>query len=292
MLPVHQLPEIQDLIGTFLLKQRSENTKRAYTSDLGMFFGTSRVNMDLAKSITFINVNKYIEGLEADGLTATTIARKVSVIRSFYDWLMALGVIVLNPAAKPLIRPVKSTSSRNKVVYYLTPQQMRLVLLSTRTTRDYTIIAVMMYCALRRSEVVDLKVENIKKVGDRTVIMLPKSKGGNDQFVVVPSHAVEILERHIDGTGITSGPVFKGPQGGRLSADWVYKIVKQAAERAGINGVGAHTLRHTGCTLALAGGATVVQVMEHARHKNIETTMRYIHNQERLSSSAGDSIRI
>ena len=68
-------------------------------------------------------------------------------------------------------------------------------------------------------------------------------------------------------------------------------IVNLLAVASGVSGVvGAHTLRHTGCTLAIEGGASVQQVQTHARHKNIETTMIYVHQRDRLANSAADFI--
>jgi integrase len=68
-------------------------------------------------------------------------------------------------------------------------------------------------------------------------------------------------------------------------------IVNRAAAACGIHGqIGAHTLRHTGCTLAIEGGASIQQVQSHARHKSIETTMMYVHQRDRLANNAADFI--
>jgi integrase len=64
------------------------------------------------------------------------------------------------------------------------------------------------------------------------------------------------------------------------------------ADQAGLPEIGAHTLRHTGCTLAIESGASIQQVQTHARHKNIETTMVYVHQRDRLGNSAADFINI
>jgi len=72
----------------------------------------------------------------------------------------------------------------------------------------------------------------------------------------------------------------------------IYNAVNRTAERAGLEPIGVHTLRHTGCTLALNNGATLKQVQDHARHAKIETTMVYIHNKKHLEDKAADYIKI
>ncbi|MFV1980699.1 MAG: tyrosine-type recombinase/integrase, partial [Rhodothermia bacterium] len=96
--------------------------------------------------------------------------------------------------------------------------------------------------------------------------------------------------------GISSGPLWRSlsrndSRGRRLTPGSVYRIVKRTAEHAALaEEIGAHTLRHTGCTLAIESGATIQQVQTHARHKNIETTMTYVHQRDKLRDSAADKI--
>ncbi|MEL7170872.1 MAG: tyrosine-type recombinase/integrase, partial [Bacteroidota bacterium] len=96
---------------------------------------------------------------------------------------------------------------------------------------------------------------------------------------------------------IEGGPLWRSfsnnSYGKALSDRSIYSIVKKYAARSGLAAtVGAHTLRHTGCTLAIEQGASLQQVQAHARHKRIETTMVYIHQRDRLRDSAADHIRL
>jgi len=107
---------------------------------------------------------------------------------------------------------------------------------------------------------------------------------------------VDEIENHLRHYDIPRGPVWRSlsnfNKNGRLSSDSVYKIVRRTAQVAGLPEIGAHTLRHTGCTLAIEAGASLQQVQSHARHKNIETTMVYIHQRDRLRDSAADYIHV
>jgi len=114
--------------------------------------------------------------------------------------------------------------------------------------------------------------------------------------VKMPDHVECIVRQMADHYGISGGPLWRSmsrnsSRGKRLSPGSVYRIVKNTAVRAALSDeIGAHTLRHTGCTLAIESGATIQQVQAHARHKNIETTMTYVHQRDRLRDSAADRI--
>ena len=137
--------------------------------------------------------------------------------------------------------------------------------------------------------------DHLRMVDRYWVLDLPYTKGGTDQFIKVPNHVAEAIQAHKSHYGYQSGPVWRSLSnnslGMRLSTTSIYTIVQSTAERAGISArVGAHTLRHTGCTLAIESGASLQQVQAHARHKNLETTMIYVHQRDRLSDSAADYI--
>ena len=105
------------------------------------------------------------------------------------------------------------------------------------------------------------------------------------------------IQSVMDDQGFSTGPVWRSLSnnslGRRISGSSVYAIVSKYARLAGIlDRVGAHTLRHTGCTLAIEAGASIQQVQTHARHKNIETTMLYVHQRDRMAHNAADFIRL
>ena len=139
-----------------------------------------------------------------------------------------------------------------------------------------------------------MDVEHIRPLGKYWIIDLPYTKGGADQYVKIPDHVVDVIEAHKEHYGIATGPLWrslsKRNTGGRLTPTSIYRIVRATAVAAGLPDIGAHTLRHTGCTLAIEAGATLQQVQSHARHKQIETTMAYVHQRNRLRDSAADYI--
>ena len=292
--------EHTDLIPMFLLRYDRANTKRSYARDLSAFFGTEVVTLKLARQVTFSHVNAHLAELDAAGRAPATLKRRVATLRGFFAWLVSLGLLTLNPADRHLVRRIRSQQYGDNIRTILTAEQARSLvesvdLDSSTWFRDQTLMLTLLHCVLRRSEAAQMDVEHLRPSGKHWVLDLPRAKGGANQTVKVPPHVAEQLLAMQADYGYTSGPFWRSfsnnSKGNRLSGSAIYQIVKKHAVRAGIAGaVGAHTLRHTGCTLAIEAGASVQQVQTHARHKNIETTMVYIHQRDKLADSAADYI--
>lgn len=142
-----------------------------------------------------------------------------------------------------------------------------------------------------------MRFEHIRQVGPYWVLDVPLAKGGADQFVKLPAFLVPLIRGLESNTQGGMGPIWtsysNNSYGRPLSDRSIYTIVKDYAKRAGLSAsIGAHTLRHTGCTLAIEHGASLQQVQAHARHKRIETTMVYVHQRDRLRDSAADFIQL
>ena len=293
--------DTSDLVPLYLLRFDRDNTRRAYARDLSTFFGSDVVTLQMARVVTFAHVNAYLAVLETEGKSVATLRRRLACLRGFFGWLVALGSLSLNPADRHLVRRIAPDRARDRVFTVLSHEQARQLIdgvdLSRETgLRDKTLVLTLLTCVLRRSEATAMDVEHLRQVGEHWVLDLPNTKGGSNQTVKVPTHVADAIFAFVQQAGIRSGPVWRShsrnvSRGSRLSPTTIYTIVNRLAVSVGISSVvGAHTLRHTGCTLAIEGGATIQQVQTHARHKNIETTMIYVHQRDRLANSAADFI--
>ena len=292
----------RDLLPIYLQRYDRENTRRTYANDLKDFFGFGEITLDDASQVTFVHVNDYLASLEAQGYKAATLKRRVAALRGFFDWLMALGAIEHNPAHKQLIRRVRTVRQKDQSVIFLTSGQAGQLVTATEQAgkagpRNKALILTLLHCVLRRSEAAAMDAEHIRPLGHYWILDLPHTKGGADQYVKMPAHVVEEIEQMKHHYGFTHGPLWRSlsnnNNGGRLTPQSIYDIVKRTARDAGLSEqIGAHSLRHTGCTLALEAGASLQQVQTHARHKNIETTMVYLHQRDKLRDSAADFIHI
>jgi integrase len=206
-----------------------------------------------------------------------------------------------NPADKNLVRRVRTTSRKDRTITYLTQQQAQKLLRAAddageAAVRDRALIATLIHCVLRRSEAAAMDVRHIRPLGHYWVLDLPQAKGGTDQYVKMPARVVETIDQMRAHYGIREGALWRSTsnrnRGDRITGDAIYKMVRRTAERAGLPDIGAHALRHTGCTLAIESGASIQQVQTHARHKDIDTTMTYIHQRDKLRDSAADHIHL
>lgn len=292
--------EHSDLVPIYLLRYDRENTRRSYARDLTSFFGTEVVTLNLAREVTFTHVNEHLLAMERDGLAPATCRRRIASLRGFFAWLIALGLLDLNPADRYLVRRISADRLQDRIITVLTAEQARALVDSVDMDkeswlRDQTLMLTLLRCVLRRSEAVGMDFEHLRQAGPYWVLDIPRAKGGANQTVKVPSDVAEQLLGLKEHYGYTGGAVWRSlsnnSRGRRLSGTSVFDIVSRHAKTAGLAGaIGAHTLRHTGCTLAIESGATVQQVQTHARHKNIETTMIYVHQRDKLGDSAADYI--
>lgn len=300
------IPADANLIDRFLDKYERPNTIRIYRKHLTRFFETESVTLRDAAAITTGYVNQQIEKAESV-LAPATVEGFVTAATLFFDWLCAMDVIPKNPANKHLIRKWRKPGGKQRKIFALTKEESRSLLDATlvgplhsrrnAAKRNHAIVLTLLNCLLRRSEIGAMDVEHIRNIRGHWVLDLPETKGGVNQFVKIPLHVAQELQGMCTFYGIESGPLWISlgdrTKGERLSTRQIYRTIKQAAERAGLPPeTSTHTLRHTGCTLALEAGATLHQVQIHARHKNINTTLRYIHQRDKLNNSAADFIGV
>lgn len=184
----------------------------------------------------------------------------------------------------------------------LTPDEVRAVLgLFDRTTpagaRDYAMIVLMCYCALRQVEVQRADIEDLKtRQGRRVLFVQGKGAEEKDELVVLPYKAEgairDWLRFHPNGTGALFVGLGGRNKGGRLTRRSIRRIVKDSYGLVGIvdKDKTTHSLRHSAVSQAIRKGATPIQVQNMTRHANLNTTMIYFHEIGRVANPAEDLI--
>ena len=227
----------------------------------------------------------YLAQLRADGLAATTIARRVAALRSFYRHQVLIGVRADNPAAELELprrrRPLPKTLSPGEVE--------RLIDAATGTTpralRDRALVELLYGAGLRVSEAVGL---------DRAAIDLERrlvrtiGKGSKERIVPIGRAAVDALRRY-DSRGRPyldkrhRPELFLNAQGGPLTRGGAFFILRRLAAAAGLEAgrVHPHLLRHSFATHLLEGGADLRSVQEMLGHADLATTELYTHVSDR-----------
>jgi integrase/recombinase XerD len=217
----------------------------------------------------------YVASMRAAGLAATTIARRVAAIRSFYRHQVLLGARADNPAAELDLPRRRRTLPRT-----LSPGEAeRLIDAAAGTTprslRDRALIELLYGAGLRVS---DLDLRIVRCIG----------KGSKERVVPVGREAVEALRRYLSrGRPYLDKrhrpELFLNAQGGALTRSGAFLILRRVADAAGLEPgrVHPHLLRHSFATHLLEGGADLRSVQEMLGHADLATTELYTHVSDR-----------
>lgn len=268
-------------------------TKETYTKALRVFFAWSggTVPTDRAQIIA------YKEHLTSN-YKASTINAYITAVKGFYSFLEAEGIC---PNYTANIKGVKNSKGFKKDA--LTITQAKALLSNKENTlegkRNSAIITLMLYTGLRTVEVERANIEDIRQTGGETLLYIQgKGRDTKDEFVILTAEVIGSIAEYLAMRGKTSPtePLFAASgnrnQNGRLTTRSISRIIKGAMLETGINSdrLTAHSLRHTAVTLSLLGGATIQEAQQLARHSNINTTLIYAHNINRIKNAAERNI--
>jgi len=285
-----RLPAPADLV---LAGALSENTRRAYKRAIEDFF--ARTGLALSE-VRRKDVIRYRNTLMRE-YSPSTVALRLSVLSQVFEEAKMRGMVEKNPLER-LRRPKESTTEglteKEAAAMLATCNRNRL-----KGARDYALLKLMLYTALRRSEVCALGWGDIHQERGHWVLWV-KGKGGKLRKVKLQVSVFRAIEEYFalaDRKKTLEIPLFVATQHYRgeipLSTNTVAQIVRRRAKRAGVTKkITPHSLRHTAITLALDGGASVRQAQYLAGHTDPKTTMRYDRNRENLDDHGSDHIRI
>ena len=270
-------PDVEGFLA-LLAARRAPRTVEAYRRDLAALDAFLEHEPG---SATAEELEGYVAELRAEGLAATTIARRVAAARSFYRHQQLLGARSDNPAAELDLPRRRRTLPRA-----LSPGEVeRLIDAAVGTTpramRDSALVELLYGAGLRVSEAVGLERGAVDLDG-RLVRAL--GKGQKERVVPIGREATEALRRylahgrpHLDRRHRPE--LFLNAQGGALTRAGAFFILRRLAEKAGLEPgrVHPHLLRHSFATHLLEGGADLRSVQEMLGHADLATTELYTH---------------
>lgn len=290
------------------IKGHSSKTVDEYFLDLRMFFRFLKIdrdivprktefdeipimdiNLDFVSCVTLNEVYDYLTYLARDrivnqhsrskeyGLSATSRARKIACIRSFYKYLTVKAKLLAeNPVAD-----LDSPKTPKTLPHYLTLDESRRLLnavIGNNRERDYCILCIFLNCGLRISEIVGLNVsdyhaESLRVIGkgnkERIAYLNDSTKSAIDAWLAARKN---IVPAHEPAMFVTNRRT-------RISREMVHSMVKTNLLRAGLDSTqySAHKLRHTAATLMLQNGVDVRTLQEVLGHEHLNTTQIYTH---------------
>ena len=276
--------KIEDAFENFLQHCKFEKTLtnitiENYKEDFSIFlryYPDKKEVSDLTKD----DLNDFSYDQALNGLSPTTIARRISTIKNFYSFLegenIAKGIIseeIIIPKKEHHLPQVLSEEEVNALLK--TPD-----LSTEKGIKEYAILDILYSCGLRVSEAVNLQ---INQINEQEGIINILGKGKKQRIVPIRKEALKALKRYISEVRnehlvIDKKIVFLDKRGKKMSRQAIYNIVKENAKKAEIKKeVHPHTLRHSFATHLLDNGADLRVVQELLGHTKIGTTQIYTH---------------
>jgi len=220
-------------------------------------------------------VRKYLAHLREKRLTARTVARKLSVLRSFFRFLVRENLLSINPVAAIVApkqdRPLPKFLTEDEMVRLIEAPDADTV----KGLRDRAIFETLYSTGLRISELVSLTDELVDFVGGTVRVM---GKGRKERLVPIGERALRAIRRYLAKRQGTSSFLFLNKNKKQLGVRGVRKVMDQYLRLMSLKTrVSPHTIRHSFATHLLGRGADLRSVQELLGHANLATTQIYTH---------------
>jgi integrase/recombinase XerD len=277
--------QLADAFFEHLLVERglSGNTVDAYARDLEQFGGFVAARGVPLAAVSGGDVLAFLKHQRERGLSARTVARRLSSLRGFYLYLVREKQVPASPLAR-----LDSPRLWKTLPRMLTREQMETLVQAPaaagegpRALRDRALLEVLYATGLRVSELSGLKLGEV----DLTVgYVRTVGKGSKERVVPMGGRAQQSLAEYLESgrpslvKGGRSQHVFLNRFGRRLSRQSIWSLVKASCRRAGLPAdTSPHTLRHSFATHLLEGGADLRSLQMMLGHADLATTQIYTH---------------
>lgn len=258
-------------------------TIKAYRTDTEQFARWASARGLSPASVDVRSLRRYVAGLSEQGISATTIARKLAALRALLRVQVALGLRAENPAEL-----VGSPKRGRTLPTVLQPADVatlldRIPAATPLELRDRALFELAYASGLRAEELVSLDVGALDFDAESVRV---EGKGGKTRIVPVGEHALGAIDRYLArgrpalDAGAEPAPMFLSKSGRRLSTSDVRRRLRAWARQAGVHAPALadahpHALRHSFATHLLEGGADLRAIQELLGHATIATTQVY-----------------
>ena len=225
-------------------------------------------------------VRDYMSWMQGHGKSAVSATRFLASVKSFYNYLMAQGILKQNPA-----KGVASTKSEKKYPEILTNREVELFLeqpqcVDSKGIRDHAMLELLYATGMRVSELIALDLDDLNLMAG---FVRCESKG-RERIIPLYRTAIKALGDYVHQirpqiiADSEEAALFVNMNGDRMSRQGFWKIIKYYQERAGIQKeITPHTLRHSFAVHLLENGADLRAIQEMLGHADISSTQVYTH---------------
>ena len=248
----------------------------------------SDVDLEFVRTVTLSEVYEYLSFLSRDrvknqrqrdteyGVGASTRARKIASIKSFYKYLTVKAKLLQENPVQDLDAP-KIPKTLPRYLSLAESERLLSAIDGRHRERDYCIICIFLNCGLRISEIVGLDLSDIRADNLRV-----RGKGDKERVVYLNDAVAEAINDYLAVRKLSNAPtraLFLSSRNVRISREAVHSMVKKSLLRAGLDAdkYSAHKLRHTAATLMLQNGVDVRTLQELLGHEHLNTTQIYTH---------------
>jgi len=263
----------EQLIGLWL-HGRSEHTARAYRRAIERLV-TSTSGKPL-RAVTLGDLQAFADALDGQ---PSSRGQAIAAVKSLLSFGSRIGALPFNVGAA-----LRKPKSRDGLADRILGETAIAKMLALTEGRDHALVRVLYATGARVSEAVSLRWSHVATATDGGAFLTLFGKGGKTRTVRVSSETAAVLV-DLRGDATEDAFVFAG-RGGALNVSQAYRIVRAAAERAGIKkAVSPHFMRHAHGSHALERGASIVLVRDTLGHSSVAVTDRYLHARPGESSS-------
>jgi len=294
------VPELEQSKTTVLNTLASAHSRRSYKHAIEKFIAwfCSEPRLGFNRSVV-LRYRSFLEGLS---LSAATINLHLSAIRRLADEAAESGW--LSPELAIGVRRVKGVKRLGRRIgNWLTGDQAQELLNAVSQTtlrgrRDAAILGLLLGCGLRRSEAVNLRVDQLQLRESHCVIVDMVGKGGRLRTVPVPGWCKALLDDWLRDSGVAGGKVFRrvsksgARQDAGVTTDVVWYAVKRYSKQVGFDHLAPHDLRRTCARLCHTAGGELEQIQFLLGHASVQTTERYIGCRQNFREAVNDRFRI
>jgi integrase/recombinase XerD len=269
------IAEVQEYLDTLRL-DKSKNTLSVYTIAINKLFNFMNVKtFDDVKNITSANLRSHQNDLKQKGLQPSSINTNMRPIRAMFHWFVENEYMEKSPMEK-----VKDVKMPKKEVAVLSVEEIDSMVKACKNDLDRLIFVLYITTGLRREELATLKLSDY----DGTHIY-PLRKGNEKQSLILQPEVADLLNSYLEKRKKkypNTDYLIVSKMGSRFSGTAIYMKIKTIATLAGLSEdrvkqIHVHTTRHSFVANLQDSGADAYVIQRALNHKDIKTTMRYMH---------------
>ena len=278
---------IENFVSTKVLdKGITSNTVIAYKKDLDLFINWCRKNKTQFTEIKKVDINFYIKFLKEKKLNSSSINRKISVIKSFYDYLNQIGLINLNELktieTQKLEKNLPKLLSEKEILYLIEKSKefyFKNPVKNISYLKIQVILEILYSTGLRISELLNIKINQVANIKDKLYV---NGKGNKQRLVIFNKNALDALKNWIKimakHNKFKNSYLFENFHNTNvISRQQIYKDFKKLALKTNtdIEKLSPHSIRHSFANHMLNRGADLRSIQKLLGHSDISTTEIY-----------------